>query len=237
MKHSEKTKKKISDSLKLAIKEGRAFGWSSVKKNKNGMSYPEIWFENMIKNENLDLSYEYNFQFYKYKLDFAWPEKRLCIEIDGNQHNIEERKKSDFEKDNLLKENGWKVLRLKWGYIVSNTKECILKIKSFLNENGDYNIPLYKTKYEKQKIKQKENRENGVLKDSIGRYNHKKLSESDLYERKEKIIKSGVDLTKFGWVTKVSKITNLSKREINFTVNHFSDLKEIVFIRNNKKRG
>ena len=225
-------RKKISESMKKAIKDGRAHGWANVKQNKNGMSYPELWFESVIKNEQLDLNYEYNLQFFKYKLDFAWPEKRLCIEIDGNQHNFEDRKISDLEKDKLLNEHGWKVLRLKWGYIQKNKIECINLIKNFLNNNiGNIEIPLYKTKEELLVEKQKENEINGTLKDSLGRFNHNKLSKEQLLERKNKILNSGIDLTKYGWVTKVSKITNLTTREINFTVNYFNDLKNKVFYR------
>ena len=228
-KHTEESKLKISNSLKKAFKEGRAHGWANVKQNKNGMSYPEVWFEKMIKNENLDLNYEYNFTFFKYKLDFAWTDKRLCIEIDGNQHNEETRKESDIKKDLLLKENGWKVLRLKWGYIVAHTKESIDIVKKFLQECGDVTIPLYETCEEINKKIRLKNKLNNVQVDSTGRYNHKKLSNKKLLERKQQILNSGVDLSKFGWVSKVEKQTGLSKRQINLIVNTFEDLKEKVF--------
>lgn len=129
---NEKAKNKLSNSMKLAIKEGRAHGWANVKQNKNGMSYPEIWFEKVIENEFEDKNYEYNKQFFKYKLDFAWSDKKKCIEIDGQQHNLPERKQSDENKDKLLNENGWLVLRLSWSYICNNTKEAIKIAKDFI---------------------------------------------------------------------------------------------------------
>lgn len=129
---SAETKLKVSNSMKKAIAEGRAKGWASTKQNKNGMSYPELWFENVINNEFIDKNYEYNMQFFKYKLDFAWPHKKKCIEIDGSQHDLPERKLSDSNKDKLLKENNWKILRLKWVYIFNNTKEAIKLAKDFI---------------------------------------------------------------------------------------------------------
>lgn len=135
-KHTEETKIKLSKSMKLAIKEGRAKGWASTKQNKNGMSYPEIWFEKVINNEFKDKNYEYNKQFFKYKLDFAWVDKKKCIEIDGSQHEYTERKMSDENKDNLLKENGWEVLRLKWSFIFNNTQQAIKIAKDFIDVAG-----------------------------------------------------------------------------------------------------
>lgn len=231
MKVSEETRKKISESLKRAFSENRAHGWANTKQNKNGMSYPELWFEKFLKNENLDQNYVYNMQFWKYKLDFAWPDKRLCIEIDGNQHLYEDRAKSDREKDELLKEHGWKVLRLTWSFICANTQAAIQIIKEFLTKCGDVSIPLYVSKFEKHEERQKFYITHNTQKDISGRFNLRKLSEQDLLNRKNKILSTTVDLTKSGWVNKVSKETNMTRREIYNTVEHFSDLKEKVYRR------
>lgn len=232
MKISEETKKKISLSLKKAFLENRAHGWANVKQNKNGMSYPEIWFQNMLKINNFDLNYEYNMQFFKYKLDFAWPDKRICIEIDGSQHYVlKERIESDKCKDELLKQFGWKVLRLKWGYICANTEEAIKLVNNFLNNVGDINVPLYKTKIEISNEIRQRCEADGVEKDKSGHYNRRKVTKLELEHRKFLILHSGVDLTKFGWVDKVSKITGLSARIINFTVNNDTELQNKVFRR------
>lgn len=49
-----------------------------------------------------------------------------------------------------------------------------------------------------------------------------------------KIINSGIDLTKFGWIEKVANKTGLTRRQIYRLVNK-TELKEIVYRRNNKK--
>ena len=231
---SEETKKKISESMKRSQKEGKAHNIGQSRWN-NKHSRPEKWLINVLKNEfnqieNID--YKTEMPFYRYALDFAWPEKRLCIEIDGKQHLYDEKQiERDKEKDRLLKEEGWKEIRLKWGYIVKNTQEAIKLIGNFINEIGDITIPLYKSNYEKYIEKKKENEINGILKDKSGKYCPIKLSEEQWLERKNKILNSGVDLTKYGWNIEVEKITGLTRRIIYRTVEHYEDLKNIVYIR------
>lgn len=233
----EKTRSKISSSMKLAILEGRAHGWANSKSNKFGMSYPEIWFKDMLIRNGLDGNFEYNKQFFQYKLDFAWTEKRLCIEIDGSQHYLlNERIESDKKKDLLLKKYGWKLLRLKWGFIKSHTVEAIEIVKSFLNATGDITVPLYKTKAERNNERMKYNESNGILRNSIGRFSPQKNTEEEWLKRKSMILESNVDISKFGWVNKVYLATGLSRRSINLTVKHFPDLKKIVYFRRYKTK-
>lgn len=142
-----------------------------------------------------------------------------------------ERKLSDKNKDELLKKNGWDVLRLKWGYIVKNTQDALTLIIDFLNGTGDITIPLYKTKREIWEEQHKENELNGVLKDKSGRFNKNKLSEDQWLKRKEIILNSDVDLTKLGWKSEVERKTELTRREIINTVNHFLDLQELCYKR------
>lgn len=51
----------------------------------------------------------------------------------------------------------------------------------------------------------------------------KSLSINEWNNRKELILNSGVDLTKYGWVGKVSKITGLSKHSIQDVIDHFNN--------------
>lgn len=180
--------------------------------------------------ENVD--YETERSFHKFFLDFAWPEKRLCIEIDGELHRYKKQQINDAEKDRLLKEEGWKELRLTWSFILSHKEQIKEIVKIFLENNGDVTQPLWKSKCQLAEEKRKENELNGVLKDKQGKYCPRKLTEDQWLERKEIILNSDVDLTKFGWVGKVSQITGYTNREIYNTIEHFDDLKEKVFRRN-----
>ncbi len=96
------------------------FGWQT--RNQIEPSYPESiairWFE-----EN-NISFEREVKFGKYFIDFAIG--NIAIEIDGQQHELEERKESDKRKDNLLIENGWKVYRIKFSK--DNIRERLTEI-------------------------------------------------------------------------------------------------------------
>ena len=140
------------------MKERHRLGLASTFQNRNKCphSFPEQWLIGVLKNEFNqieNINYKTEKPFYRYFLDFAWPEKRLCIEIDGELHRYEKQKENDNKKDELLKQDGWKELRLKWSYIMKNKQETIERIRIFLNEIGDTTIPLYKSKKELLKEK------------------------------------------------------------------------------------
>ena len=124
-----------SEKVKLAHKEGRAHNIGSSRWN-NEHSYPEKWLIRVLENEfqmieNKD--YRTELSFGKFSLDFAWPDKKLCIELDGEQHEkFEEQKRRDKEKDALLKERGWRELRISWKDCYSRPKYYISIIGSLL---------------------------------------------------------------------------------------------------------
>ena len=129
---SDSTKSKISSSMKIAHAEGRAHNIGECRWN-NKPSYPEQWFMNMMENEfnqKVDIDYQREFSFHKFSIDFAWPDKKICVEIDGEQHQkFQEQIVRDFEKDSLLKDEGWIEIRRSWKYIFNNTKQFIEEIK------------------------------------------------------------------------------------------------------------
>lgn len=132
---TEETKKKISASMKKAHEEGRAHNIGECRWN-NEPSYPEQWFMRVLKNEfglEKDKDYKMEFSFHKYSLDFAWPDKKICIEIDGEQHQrFQEQKQRDIEKDKLLREEGWFELRKSWKEIFNSPKSFINEVKNLL---------------------------------------------------------------------------------------------------------
>lgn len=68
-----------------------------------------------------------------YKADIALPEKKVWIEIDGWVHELEETKKKDRKKEQLLQELGWKGLRF-WNHEVENNLPNVLStIYKFLD--------------------------------------------------------------------------------------------------------
>lgn len=121
---------------KIAIegyRSGRWHGWMNCHSSKK--SYPEEFFTKVIENEFLDKNYEYNYLFFQYRLDFAWVNKKKCIEIDGAQHQRSSaQRESDIRKDAKLRDNGWSVLRIPWKDIYENPKKYIEKAKTFIGD-------------------------------------------------------------------------------------------------------
>lgn len=133
VKDKESWKKNISNGMKKAHKDGRAWNIGMSRWN-NEPSFPEKFFMQVINNEFEDKNYIREMPFKKYSLDFAWPNKLKCIEIDGGQHErFEDYKKRDLEKDKLLYNNNWKVLRIKWSDMRNDTKHWIKIAKDFID--------------------------------------------------------------------------------------------------------
>lgn len=199
-KHTEETKKKLSEIRKKQIKESGGIWWNSRSKCKR--SYAEEWTKKVLENELKDNTFVEEFHIGKWFLDFAWPNKKIGLEIDGSQHEWLERKKNDEEKDSFCLSQGWKILRLKWKDICNNTQLAIKIIKEFVKNNE---IIEYEFVQNQNKIKK-------------GPY---RLDEKIWEERKEKILNCDVDLMKYGWIEKVIIQTGLTKRNINQTIKHF----------------
>lgn len=85
-------------------------GWTSRSKIKP--SYPEQYTIDIL--EELDIKYVREYKIGRWFGDFVDVDRKLCLEIDGKQHNLPERKESDLRKDAYLKENGWTLLRIPW---------------------------------------------------------------------------------------------------------------------------
>ena len=174
----------------------------------------------ILRNDVEDQNFIEEFHLGKWFMDFAWPNKKIYLEVDGEQHNWNERKKSDQEKDDFYKSLGWRVLRLPWKYVCNNTAEAIKNIIDFVDKSLIVDInwvdPNIIKKQQKQNLVY-----NGQV-NVLGIPHSGIVSIEEWENRKNLIINSGVDLTKFGWISKVMEQTKLSKRVIYNTVIHFN---------------
>lgn len=127
---NEETKEKIRSKVKERINNNTFSGW----KTRNIRSYPEEFWENVLKENSIDFKTE-DFSTKKYFLDFLIEKngKKIDLEIDGKQHA--HRIEQDKERDEFLSKNGFVVYRVKWNSI--NTKEGAelmqIKIKKFVD--------------------------------------------------------------------------------------------------------
>jgi very-short-patch-repair endonuclease len=104
------------------------FGWRTRSKFK--MSYPESIAKSILDEHGIQ--YEYEYPFHPYFIDFAIVDHKIAIEIDGRQHNQNERMLIDIKKDKKLIENGWRVFRIKFpeDNIKNNIKNILADIPS-----------------------------------------------------------------------------------------------------------
>ena len=126
---------KISKSMKIAHTEGRAWNIGKSRWN-NEPSYPETFFAKVIANEFENKDYATEYPIGIYSADFCWPHLKKVIEIDGEQHQrFEEYKLRDQRKDLFLQTQGYKILRLSWKELFSNTKAKIKEAYDFIHND------------------------------------------------------------------------------------------------------
>lgn len=132
----------LSFLIKQRVENGLHKGWNS----RNILSYPEKFFIKVFENNGFKRNKNFfvNYAICKnklglkdiscYFLDFYFLDKKIDIEIDGKQHEYEDRKNSDIKRDELLTKNNIFVHRIKWKNPVNETnKEYIReKIKEVL---------------------------------------------------------------------------------------------------------
>lgn len=162
--HSEETKKKISEIRKKYLQENP--DKVPYKLNHSSKeSYPEKYFTEVFKNEGIEVVK--SFYIGLYELDFCIPNKKIDIEIDGNQHYYDEKiVESDKRRNKFLEDNGWDIIRVNWSEYQSlsfkEKREYILNLKNYINNLIDIK-PLFETvkkeKKERKKIIEKKKKE------------------------------------------------------------------------------
>jgi len=123
---SDDDKKRISETrLKYLIEHPDKVPYKLNHSSK--MSYPEIIFKNALETANIS-GWTYNYQHGIYSYDFAFPDLKIDVEIDGNTHTQEKVKKIDERRDKFSIENGWMVIRFTAKEVKENTMKCIFKL-------------------------------------------------------------------------------------------------------------
>lgn len=110
--HSEETRNKISKSRKKFLTENPDMIPYKINHKSKGESYPEKYFREWLEKENISFEQEYQFKLYSF--DFLI-DGRIDLEIDGNQHILDEKiKDHDKKRDKITTDNGYLVKRILW---------------------------------------------------------------------------------------------------------------------------
>ena len=134
-KHSEETKKKISEIRKKYLQENP--DKVPYKLNHSSKeSYPEKYFTEVFKNEGIKVTKSFHIELYE--LDFCILDKKIDIEVDGSQHYYDEKiVESDKRRNKFLEDDGWDIIRINWSeyqkFSFDDKKDYISKLKSYIN--------------------------------------------------------------------------------------------------------
>ncbi len=113
IKHTEDTKKKISEKRKKFLQENPDKIPYKLNHYSKGDSYPEQYFKEVFEKENIPL--KFHLPVGLYELDFYNEEYKIDVEIDGEQHYADKRiVESDVRRTNFLTSQGWRVYRIRW---------------------------------------------------------------------------------------------------------------------------
>ena len=140
-------KENVSKKQKEKVKNGTHKGWQS----RNILSYPEKFFIKVLKRNKIFNFCEPNYTIKKrdlgldndsnYFLDFYFKDKKIDLEIDGKQHEYDDRIESDKIRDEILIKNGILVFRIKWKDI--KNKEGKNYIKNEINKFLKFYLQQY----------------------------------------------------------------------------------------------
>lgn len=132
-KHSQKTKNKISKSRIEYLKNNPDKVPYLLNHYSKGPSYPEKYFDEIFNDK---FEYTKYYQISLYHIDIAIVNKKIAIEIDGEQHYLDPKIiKSDKRKNKFLTENGWNIIRIKWSDYQKFNK---IEKEDYINKIIDY---------------------------------------------------------------------------------------------------
>jgi len=132
--HSEETKKKISEHRIKFLRENPDKVPYKLNHYSKGRSYAEEYWKIVLDTNNI--IYEEQYQVGTYHLDFALPNLKIDLEIDGDQHHLDKRVVESDKRRNIYLENlGWTVIRVKWSDYkkLEDKKSYVNNIISLLN--------------------------------------------------------------------------------------------------------
>ena len=103
-----------------------------AKENRNNMTEAESALWNLLSNKNLGAKFLRQYIIGDYIVDFICRDHQLIIEVDGGYHSEPRQMESDEQRDKILQEKGYRVLRLKNEEILFDLSKVVNKIKNYL---------------------------------------------------------------------------------------------------------
>src|SRR5580765_984450 len=82
-----------------------------ARENRSNATPAEEILWNYLKTKPFGIKFRRQPSYSVYILDFYCHSLKLIIEVDGSIHNLEEVKKNDFEREKMLKNDGFSLIR------------------------------------------------------------------------------------------------------------------------------
>jgi len=108
---------------------------SNARLLRNNMTKAEIILWSRLRERKIN-GYKFRRQqpIFDYIVDFYCNELKLIIEVDGEIHSLPEKTNNDSKRDNILKINGYYIIRLTNLEIETELDSTINKINLYINE-------------------------------------------------------------------------------------------------------
>lgn len=147
-KHSDETKQKISNKRKIWLTNNKdKHVW---KRNSKFISVPCENLKLYLKSNNINFVEEYTpFDDLNYSLDIAFPDTKIAIEVNGNQHYNNDGTLKDYyqNRHTILENRGWKIFEVHYtkcykikihtiSDILNLEEYDIVYVKNFLEKFG-----------------------------------------------------------------------------------------------------
>ncbi len=220
--HSEETKRKLSEIRKKYLAEHpEAHNWKDSSKF---ISKPCEYVKNFLRSQNINFIEEYKaLDDYNYSIDIAFPDVKIGIEINGDQHYNRDGSLAEYYqvRHDRLTAAGWKIFE------ILHTKCYSLKtfneILSLDIYDKDYVGQYFSIKEQHQQKKQRQKE----------KQTQRKLEKQKLINTKiNLIINSGIDFSKYGWVGQVADLLEMQPQKVHkWMSKNMPDFLENCFIR------
>lgn len=143
---SPEQRRMISESMKKVHAAGKHSGWAFINHDKKRRSYPEKYFIQKLKEYKISTTYKVKekLPYSKYTLDFVIVKLKINIEIDGQQHfRTKEALEHDHKRDQFMISEGWKVYRIAWKEIQTNSDEVMKNLLQWILDIGNNTSRYY----------------------------------------------------------------------------------------------
>lgn len=202
--HSEKTKRIISLKRKEFLsKNPEKHPW---RKKDKFVSIPcELVKDFLLKNE-INFVEEFNpLDNRGFSIDIAFPDIKVGIEINGNQHYNKDGELNKYykERHELIEKAGWKLFELH--YSIAFNLDNLYDIIEF-RKNVDYSNIIKEAKL----IKKSKELEKSKIKNEKS-----KRKETDINIIKENLLSSNINFKKHGWVKEAATIIGCTDQKVS----------------------